>query len=284
MSLRDMLVVLDAGPASKERLHLAAGIAREQEACLSAAFLHDDRLGDFPPGLTVLRAGLGTAASCSVTELARNAPGVDVAEEQFRDCVRSVSERGEWYSLGRTDMAELITLAQTSDLVIVGQVNSATGPVPAWYRPEEIVINCGRPVLMVPYIGNFPHIGQRVLVAWDGSREAVRALNDALPVIRSARVVTVMTVRPHFREFQRDRASMQSLVRHLERHGIAAKPDETIRGDNTVADVLLSRAVDFAVDMIVAGAYHRSPLREALVGGVSRGLFQHMTVPVLMSH
>jgi nucleotide-binding universal stress UspA family protein len=60
--------------------------------------------------------------------------------------------------------------------------------------------------------------------------------------------------------------------------------DETIRGDSTVHDVLLSRSVDLAVDMIVAGAYHRSPLREAMIGGVSRGLLQHMTVPVLMSH
>ena len=241
-----MLVVLDAGPASKERLHLAAGIAREQEACLNAAFLHDDRLGDFPPGLTVLRAGLGTAASCSVTELARNAPGVDVAEEQFRDCVRSVSDRGEWCSLGRTDMAELIALAQACDLVVIGQVNSAAVPcrhVPAGRNCDQLrPARADDPV----YRKLSPHRPARSgRVGWIARSR--RALNDALPVIRSARVVIVMTVRPHPREFQRDRVSMQSIVRHLERHGIAERPDETIRGDNTVADVLLSRAVDLAV-------------------------------------
>jgi hypothetical protein len=112
--------------------------------------------------------------SQALMELTRNAPGVDVAEEQFRDCVRSLSDRGDWCSLGRTDAAKLITLAQASDLVVIGQVNARADPVPAWYRPEEIVINCGRPVLMVPYIRKFPRIGQRVLIAWDGSREAVR--------------------------------------------------------------------------------------------------------------
>ena len=73
-------------------------------------------------------------------------------------------------------------------------------------------------------------------------------------------------------------------MRHLERHGIGARTEETLRGDIPVSDVLLSRASDLDVDLIVAGAYHHSQLREALVGGVSRELLNHMTVPVLMSH
>jgi nucleotide-binding universal stress UspA family protein len=93
-----------------------------------------------------------------------------------------------------------------------------------------------------------------------------------------------MTIRPDFRSFQSERVEMQNMRRHLARHDVVATIDESLRGDSTIHDVLLSRSVDLAVDMIVAGAYHRSPLREALIGGVSRGLLQHMTVPVLMSH
>lgn len=77
---------------------------------------------------------------------------------------------------------------------------------------------------------------------------------------------------------------MQAMLRHLARHDVFARIDETLQGENSIHDVLLSRSVDLAVDMIVAGAYHRSPVREALVGGVSRGLLRHMTVPVLLSH
>jgi nucleotide-binding universal stress UspA family protein len=94
----------------------------------------------------------------------------------------------------------------------------------------------------------------------------------------------LMTIQPDFRRFQSERVAMQSMLRHLARHDVVARIDETLRGESTIHDVLLSRSVDLAVDMIVAGAYHRSPIREALIGGVSRGLLRHMTVPVLMSH
>jgi nucleotide-binding universal stress UspA family protein len=137
---------------------------------------------------------------------------------------------------------------------------------------------------MVPYVGRFPEIGRRVLIAWDASRETARAINDALPVIEAADVVTVMTVCDDDKAFARVRGGTQRILRHLERHGIAAHVCETIRNGNPVSDVILSRAMDFYVDMIVAGAFQHSPLREALRGGVGRDLLKRMTVPVLMSH
>jgi nucleotide-binding universal stress UspA family protein len=209
---------------------------------------------------------------------------IECLEQHLRDCLRSVDDVGEWYCIRRPEPGALLTLAKAADLVVIGQVDPNVGANPSWYRPEEILVNCGRPVLMVPYIGTFDAAGRRVLIAWDGSREAVRAVNDALPILHPAKRVTLMTVRAQTWDFQPDRIPMQNMVRHLARHGIVAETDETLRGDNTVHDVLLSRTVDIAADMIVAGAYHRSPLREALIGGVSRGLLQTMTVPVLMSH
>jgi nucleotide-binding universal stress UspA family protein len=282
MGLRDILVVLDSGGASEGRLHLATSLARQQDACLNVVYLQDSRRDDYPPGLTVPRLGLVVGASSTVAELMRSP--TDIAEERFRDYLRCFGNKGDWHSLERSEAATLIALAQVSDLIVVGQVNPDKGPIPSWSRPEEVVINSGRPVLMVPYIGGFPSIGQRVLIGWDGSREAARAIHDALPVIQSAQSVTLITVRGHEREVERGRDSMQRVIRHLMRHQISAQADTTLRYGNSIADVLLSRAVDLAVDMIVVGAYHHSPLREALVGGVSRGLFQHMTVPVLMSH
>ncbi len=142
----------------------------------------------------------------------------------------------------------------------------------------------GRPVLVIPYAGEFGAIGRRVLVAWDGTREASRALHDALPVIAAAKTVIVMTVRTDEASAERIRLSLERVVQHLNRHGIPAQSEDALRGDIPISDVLLSRAADFDADLIVAGAYHHSPLREALLGGVSRELLQHMTVPVLMSH
>jgi nucleotide-binding universal stress UspA family protein len=166
----------------------------------------------------------------------------------------------------------------------MGQINPGTRREPK-IRPQDIIAACGRPVLIVPYIGTFDHIGRRVMVAWDGSRAAARAVNDALPVIDAADAVTVLTVRDHPKSAdERLQGEKDRIAKHLAQHGVIARVEETLRCSNTVYDVLLSRVADYSIDLMVAGATHHSRLREALVGSVTRGLFHHMTVPVLMSH
>lgn len=284
MSLKDIVVFLDAGAASEGRLKLATNIAREHRAHLDATFLLPDETAELLPGLGVRPLGLVTSPpDLSTTEIPRSAMLADVAEGRFRDHLRSFRIEGKWHPVDRADTAELTSLARAADLIILGQINPDARPASAW-RPERIVVACGRPVLLVPYVGSFAQVGRRVLIAWDGSREAVRALNDALPLIANAEAVTVMTVRARERDFERDRPSMERIIRHLALHGVVARSAETPQGGVAISEVLLSGAVDITADLIVAGAYHHSQVREALIGGVSRGLFQHMTVPVLMSH
>jgi nucleotide-binding universal stress UspA family protein len=270
-------------PTSEECFRRATRAARDHGASLSAVFAYNDQAADFPPGLGVPRRGLMTQLVPSAADLTRSSPLIGVAEQRFRESRTSLGGEGDWHQLDRANEAELIALARTADLIIIGQINPSVRPAPSW-RPEDVVAACGRPVLMVPYIGNFIEVGRRVLVAWDGSREAVRALNDALPVIAAAEQVTVMTVHARDRDLERDRGATERIIHHLARHGIAARADQRLQCDNTISDILLSRAMDFYVDLIVAGANHHSLLRDALVGGISRDLFQRMTVPVLMSH
>jgi nucleotide-binding universal stress UspA family protein len=284
MKLRDILVFLDGGSAAEGRLQLAINIARNHEACLSAVFLQNGQItassrGHPAPWLELAAGPLihGAIATSQSAMLADN------AEEQFRERLRSLRIEGDWYAMERADAGELITLAQAADLVVIGQTKPGARKAPAW-RPEEIVVCCGRPVLMVPYVGNYPKVGRRVLVAWDGSREAVRALNDALPLIRGAQEVTLLTVRARPKDLDSTNGSTGSIVRHLARHGITARPMQALHLGGAISDELLSRTVDLAADLLVAGAYHHSQLRESLIGGVSRELFQHMTLPVLMSH
>jgi nucleotide-binding universal stress UspA family protein len=284
MDLKDILVFLDEGLASEGRLELAAHIAHDHRACLSAAFMQNNRVTRSLPAPTA--PWLGMLAGPPLSGAIDTAPGAvlaDIAEQKFRDRRRCINVEGDWHPTDGTDLAELITLARSADLVIIGQVNPNARPTPAW-RPEEIVIGCGRPVLMVPYIGSYSRVGRRVLVPWDGSREAVRALNDALPLISTADAVTVMTVRAREKDLDHESASTERVLRHLARHGIAARADRQLQVGTSISDVLPSRSVDFSADLIVAGAYHHSQLRETLLGGVSRELFHHMTLPVLMSH
>lgn len=280
MSIRDILVFLDVSTASEQRLRLAASIARGHGASVSAVYLQDQRAVKSP-------ARLWDGAMSSANSSAMAGPEIvvpaDAAEQRFRDCLRSFDSYGDWHCLTRADMDELITLTRATDLVIIGQVDPTARHAPAW-RPEEIVFACGRPVLMIPYAGTFDEIGRRVLVAWDGSREASRALNDALPIISAAEAVTVMSVCPRARDTERAHKSMDCIVRHLTRHGMIARAEATPCAGSAVSDILLSTASDLVVDLIVAGAFHHSPLHEALVGGVSRELFRHMTVPIVTSH
>jgi nucleotide-binding universal stress UspA family protein len=282
MNLRDVLVFLDSLPASEERLRLAIRVARDHGAHLSAIFVRRDQEVLGAP-VVAARHGLVTQLMSCAGGPQRSADLTDGLEQRLRECLRWFGSDSSWHDVDEHGSARLIAFTRTADLIVLGQGTRDLRSGPPW-RPDEILVNCGCPVLMVPYAGTFTQLGRRVLVAWDGSREAARALNDALPVIRGATAVTVMMVRTRDKDLRRDREATQRVVCHLARHNIPARTDHTLRDGNAVSDILLSAATDISADLIVAGAYHHSPLREALTGGVSHELLQHMTVPVLMSH
>jgi nucleotide-binding universal stress UspA family protein len=287
MRLKDILVFLDAGADSEGRLKLATAIARHHRAYLEAIFLPPVEKAHLQSGIgpSQFLGSLATRLEGGIIELPKVAMLADIAESRFHDHLRLSGIGGKWQLLHGAKAAELIAHAPAVDLIVLGQTDrDARRSDSQVLWPEKIVVGCGRPALLVPYIGSYPDVGRRVLIAWDGSPAAVRAVNDALPLMRDAETVTVMTVRRSERAFAQDRSSMERVVEHLARHGVIARPDRVLHGGSPIFEVLLSRAMDIAAGLIVAGAYHHSPMREVLTGGVSRGLFRHMTVPVLMSH
>jgi nucleotide-binding universal stress UspA family protein len=207
----------------------------------------------------------------------------DIVEQRFRAVLPGNQHAGDFHIFGTGEAEELVSLAKSFDLLVFGQA-SPDYPVAGGFAAEDVVIACGRPLLIVPYAGAFGQIGRRVLIAWDGTREAVRAVHDSLPLLGGAEAVTVVAVATQEAELERWRPNFNRLIRHLGNHGVAATMEETLRSDIAISDLLLSRASDRGADLIVAGAYHHSPTREAWLGGVSRDLLRHMTVPVLMSH
>lgn len=292
MALKDLLVCIDPSPAGDTRLKLALNLARAGKAHLMGAYpLPDARaaggdsagFGSAPgmPGVAEEPASPGAAAS----DVLDAADAADRAEHHFKNELRLAGIDGEWHMLPDGDPAELIEFAKSVDLTIMGQrpPNSSLKGA-ARFRPEDVITAAARPVLAVPYAGTFETVGQRILVARDGTREANRALNDALPLVTDAEAATVVFVGTNERGIEQHWPALERIVGHLQRHGINTTSEGTLRGELAIPDVLLSRAADLAADMIVAGGYHHSQLREALLGGVSRDLLAHMTVPVLMSH
>jgi nucleotide-binding universal stress UspA family protein len=282
MNIRDILVLLDTGSASAPRLKLATNIARKYGAHLEAIFLPPAETSKLQSDISVPLSAL-SSPKVSAIEIPKVAMLADIAEARFHDDLRFSGVEGKWQSLYEAKAADLIARATAADLIILGQSNLDDHSGAA-LRPEKIVVACGRPALVVPYAGSYTQVGHRVLIAWDGSREVVRAVHDALPLIGSAETVTVMTVRARAKDFEHDRSSIERVVYYLARHGVAARPAHALHRGSSVSDVLLSWAADIGADLIVAGAHYHSHLRDALMGGVSRRLFREMTVPMLTSH
>lgn len=124
----------------------------------------------------------------------------------------------------------------------------------------------------------------RALIAWNGERESLRAINDALPVLEKCNFVKVASFVDDAEKRELVSLSEKDIIRHLSRHGVDAQAQIVNTGDLDVGNALLSFAADEGADLLVTGCYGHSRLRELVLGGVTRQLFAEMTVPVLMSH
>ena len=149
--------------------------------------------------------------------------------------------------------------------------------------PEQTMLRSGAPVLVVPYAGDFPTLGTHALIAWKDTREAARALREALPLLRGASRVELLELDEGSRAAEAAPASLHEARAWLARHGIGAEARlEPAAGD--AGETLLSRAADLSADLLVMGAYGHARVREWVLGGATRHLLGHMTLPTLMAH
>jgi nucleotide-binding universal stress UspA family protein len=185
----------------------------------------------------------------------------------------------------RTTIAEtadqLGRIGRRFDLVVVGQPDRANS-APDQIVDEGVLFGSGRPVIFVPFIQKSGVTLDRVMICWDGSRAAARAVADGLPFLKKAKQVQIVIVseKPN----KKDEIPGADLGQHLARHGLKVEIEHITAPDINVASAILSYVADSGTDMIVMGGYGHSRLREVVLGGVTRGMLESMTVPVLMSH
>jgi len=278
MQCHDILIVIVNAAVVPQRLAAAAALATRFGARLT---------GFFASGFPVTAAygdvsGWEQLVDAYLEAQRREAAAAGAA---FRQALTQYKLAGDWIFRESDETGSAIAEAALYDLVVVGQPNPDAGLTGAiGLRPEEIVLSCGRPVLVVPYAGEILDVGREILVAWNGSRESARALHDAMFLLPEAETVTIIEIDPPAPGAAAPAASAAQVAAALTRRGIAAKAETETAGDIGVSDLLLSRAADRDVDLLVMGAYGHSRMREFILGGVSRDIFRHMTVPVLMSH
>jgi nucleotide-binding universal stress UspA family protein len=273
MSYKTILVHVDERARRNERLELGLQLAAGFDANLVALFtLEAARI----PSYALAEAG----PLVQEIELRRRKEAAAAAEAEFRQAERRAAAKAEWRLSMDGALSALRLNARYADLVIAGQPEA--GEPLAMGFAGDLVLSAGRPVLFVPYAGRFPATGKRVLVAWNGSREAARAVTDALPLLARAEAVELVAFNPASGEHGETPSA--DIALYLARHGVKATAARQSAPDVDVAGQILSRAADTSADLIVMGGYGHSRLRELVLGGVTRTMLEAMTVPVLMSH
>jgi len=276
MSYKTILVHVDHSPHCETRVRAAAAFALAQQAHLTGAAMsglasvaYEDNTADLGTALIVAQlATLREHAEAALARFDAIAAGMGVASFERR----MVNDEPE---------SAMALQARYADLVVVSQPD----PQDACSRlypglPAYVMLASGRPVLVVPHRGSFARIGARVLLAWDASLEASRAVAAALPVLRRADQVCVAMFNPGPAQGELPGAE---IALYLARHGV--KVDLAVqRTGIDVGEALLSLAAGRQSDLIVMGGYGHTRLRELMLGGVTKTVLRSMTVPVLMAH
>jgi nucleotide-binding universal stress UspA family protein len=280
MSYRSILLYLDEDALCEKRSTFAIELAKAYESHL---------VGAAPTGFLDFPVAIDAAATLAeYADVAWRAVRIraERSAQVFRDrCARASLPSFEAVTDESARAGSLVHHSHCSDLVILSQADPSS-PEHATEQQlvEEVVLQSSRPTLIVPYAGSFSPLMSDVMVAWDDSREAARAVADAMPLLRrSKRVHVVGWAESHEHEGSL-RPRLDAVCRWLQRHGVPA----TARTDSAievgVADAMLSRAADLGTQLTVMGAYGHARWTERVLGGATRSLLTSMTTPVLMSH
>lgn len=276
MALKELLIIADNDTAYRSRLDVTFALAAEHGARVTGLHV-------MPPPILPLYADIPIPESVEKVQRLELEEAARLAAAVFAAAAAHSGVPTEWRVAEGHVMHVAATHARYADLTVVPQGIDLGEPSADLHAlPEELALSVGRPVLVIPRYGSFPRVGRDVLVAWNGSREATRAVHDALPLLQRAEQVTVLSIDPAVTPGDRLPGADMSL--YLARHGVTARAASVAGAEATVGDTLLSYAADHDIDLLVMGAYGHARLREMVLGGATRSLLQSMTVPVLLSH
>lgn len=259
MSLKNILVHLDQTPESPTRYELALGLAQQHQARLSAYF--GTNSGYFSQG------------------------GEKPLREETRSaCADKASEAGVSFAWSVSDEEEatfplttrLIYQSVYADLCIIGKPDRLSSQPRD--LPERLLVSSGHPVMMIPPAGSYKSIGQRVMIAWKAGRVSSRAVTDAMPFLKHAGEVVLISFSSDDEERKENGRTLEKMAAYLECHGVGAKVENRLIADISLGDALLNRAAEEASDLLVCGG-----TVDSQPGPLAEHLLRQTTVPVLMS-
>lgn len=278
MAYRDIMVHLTEDPRNGARIEAALMLAQQFDAHVTALYTlpapqHIYYMSEYVPG-DLIQQQIDEARARG-----------QKARAAFEEAAGRQNVKADWLESELLPVEAVETCGRAFDLIVLGQpdpdpTEPLEVPLGADVLPHELALRAGRPILTIPYAGSYPVIGQKVMIAWNGSREAARAVHDAMPMLLRAKQVTVFGINP---ESSRGTPGAD-LARHLARHGVRVETAYTVADDIGAGDALLSAAADRSIDLLVMGAYGHTRLREMIFGGVTETILASMTCPVLLSN
>jgi nucleotide-binding universal stress UspA family protein len=275
--MKDIVVNLCVGRSRDVTTDFAVSVAATFKAHLAGmAFLYEP----------LIPAGDMSGIPVDIIDMMRseNERAAKAAASKFDDAVRGTALSADMRVLDATEAGAphiFAEVARRFDLSIVAQPDPDT-PGPGDPMAEAVLFQSGRPVLIVPYIQRGGLTLDRVLVCWDGSRNAARAVGDAMPFIIRAKATEIVIVTNE--DAKSDEMPGADIAHHLARHGADVEVKRIVSTETDVAGTILSHAADVSADFLVMGGYGHSRLREFVLGGATRGILASMTLPTLMSH
>jgi nucleotide-binding universal stress UspA family protein len=276
MSYRSLLVHLDDDESAKRRLDYAIALARRFDAELVGVYI--------VPGTGLAPSTAAMMRSEAVERrLAQFGEAQHEAERAFRDAAGAAGLTADWRAPAGAPIDAAVAHARCCDLFIVGQHRpSAAGFGDALV--SNVLLSSGRPTLVVPHGGGPATLAERVLIAWNGAREAARAIGDALPLLEHALRIDAIAVDEDNETDVSERLAGTRLRAWLAQHGVSVEIERHSSPNAGVGERLLDRAVDLSSDLIVMGGYGHPRMRELVLGGVTRKILRTSTIPVLMAH
>lgn len=274
MSIKSILLHLTNDDRLNVRLDVALNLAAEYDAHINALYVVTPAtpptsfMGYIPPEFVERTRGIENENAHATSKKLKE------AAEKRNVSVTVLKEEGYAVDI-------LNKHAQAADIVIIGQVDPEDDKTAQYqYLADEMVVGCSCPILAVPYAGKFDEFGTHILVGWNNTREAARALKGAMPFMKKANKVTLLSINPTEDQTYENDAALQ----HLKRHGVNAELKVGHWKNVDVGNALLDSLVDLNADMLVMGAYGHSRIREMILGGATKEILGHMTAPVLFSH
>jgi nucleotide-binding universal stress UspA family protein len=276
--IKDIVVNLPVDASRDVAIQFSVSVAAELAAHLTGiAFRYE-------PLMPVMVDMYGVPPGIIESQRIENEKTAKAAVAKFNEAARRAAIFAEAHILeaavaGAPDA--FASLARRFDLAVIGQPEPDK---PALERRivESALFDSGRPLLIVPYIQTADLKLDRVMVGWDGSRSAARAIADAMPFLVRAKATEVVVVTGE--PAKSEEIAGADIAQHLARHGAKVEIKRIVSTDIDVASTILSHAADTSADFLVMGGYGHSRLREFILGGVTRSILSSMTLPTLLSH